>query len=156
MEVNASAQFCCERHTRIVLHGVAFLRLALVRYEVNQLVERHTMGHEANYPKYLPSTRPQLVKTRIISRLTDCLQGAAIVFTIWTTASAIREGGLQFTKLVLGFWKRRTVSALHPGLSAVALVLGHDVPRGSILCGRCDHLLWVEVDIGIELSCSPY
>ena len=80
--VSAILALCCM---------VAFVRLELVRYEVNQLVERYTMGHEANYPKYLPSTRPQLVKTRIISRLTDCLQGAAIVFTIWTTASAIRE-----------------------------------------------------------------
>ena len=70
---------------------VAFVRLEFVRYQVNLLVGRYTRGHEANYPKYLPSTRSQLVKTRAISRLADCLQGAAIIFTMLTTLFAILD-----------------------------------------------------------------
>lgn len=68
---------------------VAFVRLEIVRLEVVRLVQRYTQGHEANYPKNLPSTRPHVVKTTIIARLADCLQGATVVFTILTTVTAI-------------------------------------------------------------------
>lgn len=68
---------------------VAFVRLEIVRCQVLRLVEQYTQGHEAKFPKYLPSTRPQVVKTAIIARLADCLQGTTIVFTILTTVTAI-------------------------------------------------------------------
>lgn len=69
----------------------AFVPLELARQAVATHVARYARGHEANYPKWLPSTRSQLVRTLFITRMSHCVEVVAIVYTILTTAAAILE-----------------------------------------------------------------
>jgi hypothetical protein len=74
----------------------AFVRLEVVRHEVNRLVAQYARGehehHEVNlYLKSLPSTRSQLVKTTLIARLADCLQIVSVVYMVVTTMAASRD-----------------------------------------------------------------